>query len=65
LQDGAAPIDNDQIENLIRPWALGRSNWLFAGSLRSEPAIAAASVDACLIWARGVRWPLVRGRLSA
>ena len=22
-------------DNLIRPWALGRSNWLFAGSLRS------------------------------
>ena len=28
-------IDNNQIENLIRPWALGRSNWLCAGSLRS------------------------------
>ena len=35
LEDGAVPIDNNQIENLIRPWALGRSNWLFAGSLRS------------------------------
>ncbi len=23
------------MENLIRSWALGRSNWLFAGSLRS------------------------------
>jgi hypothetical protein len=23
------------VENLIRPWALGRKNWLFAGSLRS------------------------------
>ena len=33
--NGAVPIDNNQIENLIRPWALGRSNWLFAGSLRS------------------------------
>ncbi len=29
------PIDNNWVENLIRPWALGRSNWLFAGSLRS------------------------------
>lgn len=35
LDDGALPIDNNRIENLIRPWALGRSNWLFAGSLRS------------------------------
>jgi len=29
------PIDNNWIENQIRPWALGRANWLFAGSLRS------------------------------
>lgn len=27
------PIDSNWIENQIRPWALGRSNWLFAGSL--------------------------------
>ena len=41
LQDGTVPIDNNQIENLIRPWALGRSNWLFAGSLRSGKRAAA------------------------
>ena len=35
LDDGDLPIDNNRVENLIRPWALGRSNWLFAGSLRS------------------------------
>src|SRR5690554_7949869 len=35
LDDGAVPIDNNWVENQIRPWALGRSNWLFAGSLRS------------------------------
>uniref|UniRef100_UPI0026263B86 IS66 family transposase n=1 Tax=uncultured Halomonas sp. TaxID=173971 RepID=UPI0026263B86 len=35
LDDGGLPIDNNRVENLIRPWALGRSNWLFAGSLRS------------------------------
>ena len=33
--DGDIPIDNNRVENQIRPWALGRSNWLFAGSLRS------------------------------
>ena len=33
--DGDVPIDNNQVENQIRPWALGRSNWLFAGSLCS------------------------------
>lgn len=38
LEDGADPIDNNQIENQIRPWALGRSNGLFAGSLRSGRA---------------------------
>lgn len=32
LNDGAVPIDNNGCENQIRPWALGRSNWLFAGS---------------------------------
>lgn len=25
LDDGAVPIDNNQVENQIRPWALGRS----------------------------------------
>jgi len=41
LDDGAIPIDNNRVENLIRPWALGRSNWLFAGSLRSGRRAAA------------------------
>jgi transposase len=35
LDDGDVPIDNNWIENQIRPWALGRKNWLFAGSQRS------------------------------
>ncbi len=25
-------IDNNHIENLMRPWAMGRKAWLFAGS---------------------------------
>lgn len=32
LQDGSLQIDNNQIENAIRPVALGRKNYLFAGS---------------------------------
>ena len=32
LDDGAFPIDNNPFENAIRPIALGRKNWLFAGS---------------------------------
>ena len=32
LDNGAVPIDNNHIENLVRPWAMGRKAWLFAGS---------------------------------
>lgn len=32
LNDGRIEIDNNQIENKIRPLALGRKNYLFAGS---------------------------------
>lgn len=41
LEDGAVPIDNNWAENQIRPWALGRKNWLFAGSLRRGKRAAA------------------------
>lgn len=39
------PIDNNRVENLIRPWALGRSNWLFAGSLRRPRAANIMSLN--------------------
>ena len=32
LQDAKVPIDNNAVENAIRPIALGRKNWLFVGS---------------------------------
>ena len=32
LRDGDVSIDNNHIENLMRPWAMGRKAWLFAGS---------------------------------
>jgi transposase len=41
LSDGQVPIDNNWIENQIRPIALGRKNWLFAGSLRAGKRAAA------------------------
>ena len=41
LDDGQVPIDNNWIENRIRPIALGRKNWLFAGSLRAGKRAAA------------------------
>ena len=41
LDDGQVPIDNNWIENRIRPIATGRKNWLFAGSLRAGKRAAA------------------------
>ena len=32
MGDGAVSVDNNHIENLMRPWGLGRKAWLFAGS---------------------------------
>ena len=41
LDDGSLPADNNWVENQIRPIAIGRSNWLFAGSLRAGQRAAA------------------------
>ncbi|WP_369665104.1 IS66 family transposase [Variovorax sp. V116] len=41
LDDGSLPADNNWVENQIRPIAVGRGNWLFAGSLRAGQRAAA------------------------
>ncbi|KVL18312.1 IS66 family transposase [Burkholderia ubonensis] len=41
LDDPQVPIDNNWCENQIRPIAIGRNNWLFAGSLRAGRRAAA------------------------
>jgi transposase len=41
LDDGVLPADNNWVENQIRPIAIGRNNWLFAGSLRAGKRAAA------------------------
>lgn len=41
IDDGDLPADNNWVENQIRPIAIGRSNWLFAGSLRAGKRAAA------------------------
>jgi transposase len=41
LDDGHLPADNNWAENQIRPIAIGRNNWLFAGSLRAGKRAAA------------------------
>jgi transposase len=40
LEDGRLPIDNNLVENIIRPVALGRKNWLFAGSVEAAHRMA-------------------------
>ena len=40
LTDGSLEIDNNGAENQIRPFALGRKNWLIAGSPRGAHASA-------------------------
>jgi transposase len=40
-QTGNLPIDNNPVENAIRPIALGKKNWLFAGSERAGKRAAA------------------------
>lgn len=32
LGDGAVPIDNNHLEQQIKPWKIGAKNWLFVGS---------------------------------
>jgi hypothetical protein len=41
IDDGNLPADNNWVENQIRPIAIGRSNWLFVGSLRAGQRAAA------------------------
>ena len=38
---GVLPIDNNPVENTIRPIAIGKKNWLFAGSERAGKRAAA------------------------
>lgn len=39
--DGRLPIDNNPVENTIRPIAVGKKNWLFTGSERAGKRAAA------------------------
>lgn len=40
VEDGAYPIDNNRAENAIRPFVIGRKNWLFSQSVRGVRANA-------------------------
>jgi len=41
VDSGTLPIDNNPIENAIRPIAIGKKNWLFTGSERAGKRAAA------------------------
>jgi transposase/uncharacterized protein (UPF0335 family) len=41
IESGAFPIDNNPVENAIRPLAVGKKNWLFVGSERAGKRAAA------------------------
>jgi transposase len=40
LEDGRLRIDNNLVENAIRPFVVGRKNWLFADTVRGAEASA-------------------------
>lgn len=49
LDHGWLPIDNNPAENALRPWAVGRKNWLFFGSEAGgeRAAIIATIIENC------------------
>jgi transposase len=40
LENGHVPIDTNAVENAIRPFVIGRKNWLFSGSPRGADSSA-------------------------
>jgi len=49
LDDGRVEIDNNLVENAIRPTALGKKNWLFVGEAGAgqRDAILYSIIEAC------------------
>ena len=47
--DGRVEIDNNQVENAIRPTAIGKKNWLFIGEAEAgqRSAILYTIIEAC------------------
>ena len=50
VDSGSLPIDNNMVENAIRPITLGRRNWLFTGSERA--GCRAAAIQSLLATAK-------------
>ena len=49
LEDGRIEIDNNLVENAIRPTAVGKKNWLFIGEAEAgeRSAIFFTLIEAC------------------
>jgi hypothetical protein len=49
LEDGRIEIDNNLVENAIRPTALGKKNWLFIGEANAgdRGAILYTIIESC------------------
>ena len=41
LENGNVPLDNNRAENAIRPFAVGRKNWLFSNTPKGADCSAA------------------------
>ena len=54
LQDGNVPPDNNRAENAIRPFAIGRKNWLFSNTANGAKASAVLYSIAATAQANGV-----------
>lgn len=49
FEDPEVELSNNIAENSMRPWALGRKNWLHVGSVKAGPKVAAIAslVESC------------------
>jgi transposase len=45
LEDGSVNIDNNAAERQIRPFAIGRKNWLFMGSPDGAKGVSSLFFD--------------------
>lgn len=55
LKDGRVALSNNRVENFIRPFALGRKNWLFADTVAGAQASAALYSLVVSAKANGIR----------
>ena len=54
LENGSIPVDNNRAENAIRPFVVGRKNWLFANSVKGAQASAVIYSLAATAMANGL-----------